>query len=115
MRVHADTLRLHLDYSSWASRRVVEAAASLTPEQLKQDFSTADRNVLGTLVHVYAADRIWLGRIQGPPPPRFLDPETDLQFPVLQNDWPALHERWRQWAANMTDDSFRVAVPYKDL
>jgi len=115
MPVNVDTVRLHLDYSSWASRRLVEAAASLTPEQLTRDFSTADRSVLGTLVHVYAADRIWLGRIQGNPPARFIDPEIDMQFPVLENDWPALHERWRQWAAALDPDSVETRVPYTDL
>jgi uncharacterized damage-inducible protein DinB len=115
MPVNADTLRLHLDYSAWASRRLVDAAAGLTPEQLTRDFNTADRNVLGTLVHVYAADRVWLGRIQGNPPARFIDPDTDMQLPILQNDWPALSERWRQWASALDQNSIETRIPYKDL
>jgi uncharacterized damage-inducible protein DinB len=66
-------------------------------------------------VHIYAADRIWLGRIQGNPPARFIDPETDLHFPVLENDWPALHERWRQWSAALDGNSIEARIPYKDL
>jgi len=115
MPVTADTLRLHLDYSSWASRRLVDAAARLTPEQLTREFGTADRSVLGTLVHIFAADRIWLGRVQGNAPARFLDPETDMRFPVLENDWPALHERWGQWAAALDESSVETHVPYADL
>jgi uncharacterized damage-inducible protein DinB len=111
----ADTLRLHLDYSTWASRRLVEAAASLPPDQLTRDFGTADRGVLGTLVHIYAADRVWLGRIQGNVPSRFLDPETDMHLAVLENDWPALHQRWRQWAAPLDEDSVKNRLAYQDL
>ena len=115
MPVNADTLRLHLDYSAWASRRLVDAAAQLPAEQISRDFGTADRDILGTLVHVYAADRIWLGRIHGNPPARFIDPHVDMHLPVLQTDWPALHDRWRAWATGLTDDSIRAQVPYKDL
>jgi uncharacterized damage-inducible protein DinB len=70
-----DTLLAHLDYTAWASRRLVDAAAQLTPEELTRDFETSDHSVLGTLVHVFAADRIWLSRVTGSPvPTRFLEP-----------------------------------------
>ncbi|MGH9661231.1 MAG: DinB family protein, partial [Bryobacteraceae bacterium] len=93
MTVSAATLRTHLRYTAWASRRLIEAASGLNDEELTRDFHTADHSVLGTLVHVYAADRVWLGRIQGNPPARFLDPDTDMKRSVVENDWPALHER----------------------
>src|SRR5579859_5012482 len=115
MSVNADTLRLHLDYTAWASRRLVEAAGALPADQLTRDFGTADRGVLGTLVHVYAADRIWLGRIQGNPPARFLDPQTDMRMAVLENEWPVLQERWRQWAVALDNDSIGKTIDYKDL
>ena len=69
--------------------------------------------MLGTLAHVFAADRVWLGRIQGSPPARFLDPEVDLKLAVLQNDWPALLERWQAWGNNLQDAS--AVVAYKDM
>ena len=68
MTVSADVLRNHLAYTAWASRRLVESAAQLPPEQLTRDFGTADRSILGTLAHVFAADRIWLARITGAAP-----------------------------------------------
>ena len=56
MPVSADTLRLQLDYTAWASQRLMDAAAQLSSEELTRDFKTADKTVLDTLVHVYAAD-----------------------------------------------------------
>ena len=70
-----------------------------------RDFATADHNVLGTLVHVYAADRLWLGRIEGNPPARFIVPEQDMNLAVLKSDWPALLSGGKQWAALLTEDS----------
>jgi uncharacterized damage-inducible protein DinB len=109
----ADILRTYLDYTAWASRRLVEAAASLSPEELKRDFGTANQSVLGTLVHVFAADRVWLSLIQRNEPAKFLDPEKDIHLEVLQSDWPALLERWKQWAANLTDDGATAGFPLR--
>ncbi|HZT29582.1 MAG TPA: DinB family protein [Bryobacteraceae bacterium] len=113
MSVSADALRLHLDYTAWASRRLVAAAAQLSAEELQRDFGTADKSVLGTLVHVFGADRIWLARLEGKPPGSFLT-EADYLLSVLENDWPALHERWKQWAAGLTDEVVRRVVTYHD-
>ncbi len=115
MEFNADALRTHLDYTTWASKRLVDAASALAPEELTRDFGTSDHSVLGTLVHVYAADRIWLGRIRGNPPAKFLDPGKDLRIEVLRDDWPKLLEEWRAWAAGLTDDSIGARLPYKDI
>jgi uncharacterized damage-inducible protein DinB len=83
--------------------------------ELTKDFGTADHSILGTLTHVYAADRVWFGRIQGNPPARFLDPERDMHLAVLQNDWPALLARWKEWSATLTESSIQDQLAYKDL
>jgi uncharacterized damage-inducible protein DinB len=115
MPVSASTVLEHLDYNAWASRRLVEAASQLSPDELNRDFGTADRSVLGTLVHVYAADRVWLGRIEGTPPAAFVDPAVDMHLAVLENDWPALLARWTTFAAGLDDDTVQNVVSYKDL
>src|SRR5208282_121582 len=55
MSVSAQTLRLHLGYTAWASTRLLEAAAALTPEELARDFKTADKTLLDTLAHIFRA------------------------------------------------------------
>ncbi len=114
MSVSADALRLQIDYSGWASRRLVEAAAQLPSEELDRDFQTADRSILGTLAHVFAADRVWLARLQGGPHPGFTT-DADRRLSVLQNDWPELQRRWKEWARALTDDQATVYVAYQDL
>lgn len=113
MNLPVELLRLHLRYTTWASARIVEAAAKLTPAELVHDWKSADKSVLGTLAHVYAADRVWLGRIYGNPPTRFLDPEVDVKMEVLQKEWPALLQRWQKWSNALQDGS--ASATYKDL
>jgi len=105
---------MHLAYTAWASRRLVDAVAHLSPEELNRDFQTADHSALGTLVHVFAADRIWLARVTGAAAPRQFISEADHSLAVLQNDWPALLDKWQQWAQSITDESARESVTYKD-
>ena len=114
MTVNVGTLRMHLDYTTWASGRLLEAAGKLSPEELARDFGTADKSVVGTLAHVYAADRIWMARIEGKPPTPFITQE-DRDLAVLNRDWPALLDVWKQWAAGLTDESLATTASYKDL
>jgi uncharacterized damage-inducible protein DinB len=92
----------------------VEAAAGLSREELSRDFQAADRSVLGTLVHIFGADRLWLIRMQRQPNPIYTT-EADFHLEVLQTEWPALHERWREWAAGLTDDAILQELAYRDM
>src|SRR3954454_8781931 len=87
-----EALRGHIEYNAWASSRLVDAAAALSTADLTRDFQTADHSVLGTLAHIYAADRVWLSRLAGAPFPGFVT-EADRNLRALQDDWPALHHR----------------------
>ncbi len=114
MSVSVDTLRLQLDYSAWASQRLLDAAAKLSHEELTRDFKTADKTVLDTLVHIYAADRIWLARVQQEPRATFSDPE-DRDLTLLQTEWPALNARWKLWLREFKDGDVVRMISYKDM
>ena len=113
MIIAADTVRTHLAYTTWAANRLLEAAAHLTPEELTRDFGTADKSVVGTLAHVFAADRIWISRVKGRPPAKFLFPE-ERDLAVLQREWPKVLAEWKEWAAGVTDDSLAGICAYQD-
>jgi len=114
MPVSVDTLRLQLDYSAWASQRLMDAAAKLSPEELTRDFKTADKTVLDTLVHIYAADRIWLARVMAEPRATFIDP-ADRDLTLLQTEWPALHQRWKLWLRDFNDDDVLRLIAFKNI
>ena len=96
MPVSADTLQLQLDYTAWASQCLMDVAATLTQEELTRDFKTADKTVLGTLVHIYSAERVWLSLAKAEPGAKFGTRE-DRDLSSLQTEWPALYQRWKQW------------------
>jgi uncharacterized damage-inducible protein DinB len=112
--IPASALQSHLAYTVWASTRLVSAATQLSPQELTHDFKTADHSVLGTLAHIFAADRVWLGRVTKLPPSTFIT-DRDRRLPVLQDQWPGIHAAWMQWAAGLTDQGARAELTYQDL
>lgn len=87
---------------------------ALPPEDLAHDFKTSEGTVANTLAHIFAADRVWLARIQGVPQAVFISPE-DRDFATLRKAWPALIERWKVWAAPITDEQALATISYEDL
>ena len=107
-------LESHLRYTAWASARLLEAAAALTNEELNHDFKTADKNVLLTLAHCFAADRAWFHRVDGSPRAAFLTDE-DRNLGALQTEWPKYWEKWLAVLAAETEDSVRRVITFTDL
>lgn len=114
MSVSADIIRGHIDYTAWASGLLLDAARQLSPEELNRDFQTADKSVLGTLLHIFGADRLWLQRIRGDAPSALLQPE-DRDFARLEQAWPAVHRGWKQWAAGLSDAQIVEHISYRDM
>jgi len=114
MQVSAELVRSYLMYTAWASGILVSVASKLKPEELTRDFGTADKSVLGTLVHIFGADRIWLARLKREPANQFLT-NDDYRLEVLQHDWPILHRAWGDWAAGLTDADCQEQVSYSDM
>ena len=57
--MRADDIRLLLDYDAWASDRIFDLAATLTPQQLRAPISAGWTSLLGTLFHLAEAHYAW--------------------------------------------------------
>ena len=100
MPLSVEELRDHFAYSAWASQRLVQAASELTEAELLRDFQTSEHSVLGTLVHTFAGDRVWLARLRQSPRLQYSS-EADYRLSVLQNDWPDLYRQWDELLASV--------------
>jgi uncharacterized damage-inducible protein DinB len=114
MPLSVEDLRDHIKYSAWASQRLVHAASELTESELLRDFQTSERTVLGTLVHAFAADRVWLARLQKSPRPQYSS-DADYRLSVLQSDWPDVYRHWDDLLKSSSDDAVRADFTYQDL
>jgi uncharacterized damage-inducible protein DinB len=104
-------IRTHLRYSGWASKRLLEAAKNLKPEDLTRNVGVSHGSILGTLSHIHFADRIWYSRVVDPNEPVIR--ESDLA--TLEKEWPAIQQKWEAWAEGLQDADLKRMVPAKSM
>ncbi|MBV9081342.1 MAG: DinB family protein [Acidobacteriaceae bacterium] len=104
--------RTHIRYSGWASRKVLEAALSLSPEEREKPMNVSHDCIAKTLAHIYFGDAILYSRIADasyPVPSHDALPSLDFVI----DEWPRLQARWEAWADAATDDEIARQVPFK--
>src|SRR5579862_3560843 len=102
----AEEARTHIRYSTWASRRLLDAALALDPEQFHRDVGVGYKNISGTLQHIERGDRIWLRRLTG------------MELPpagAVEQDLPEVRELWEKYAGGLADSDLGKVISYIDL
>ncbi len=112
MYISPETLRLQVDYDIWASRRILAAAAALSPEELTHDFGTADKSVLGTLLHVYGGDYAWMERMHGNSISR-RPYDEHASLATLQAEWPRVWDRWKAYVDGLDAETVESVIAYR--
>jgi uncharacterized damage-inducible protein DinB len=113
MDTHA--LVLQLRFTEWATRRVLESAATLSAEDLHRDLGNSYRSLFDTLVHIYQADAIWFDRLMGLPTDRLATYEPRPDLAGLSEQWQALHGRYLAWAESLAPADWDRIVPHRNL
>ena len=103
----AEEIQTHIRYSGWASSKLLDAALALGEEEQRREFGVSHKSLIGTLEHIFFADRIWLSRT--------VDPSVLQSEETLAVQWPKVQKRWEEWAAALTDQEIVRIVDYKDL
>ncbi len=102
----AEEARTHIRYSTWASRRLLDAALKLDPEQLNADVGVANKSIHGTLAHILMADRVWVARVTG----EKIEPQENVEI-----EWPQIQKRWVEFVSGLSDSDLARVVSYKDM
>ncbi|WP_407570134.1 DinB family protein [Deinococcus altitudinis] len=90
-----------LDYTAWATERLLNALHPLTPEELARDLGSSHGGVSGTLEHLYGSDVIWTARLCERPAIRFSDLPPLPPLEVLKPQWLALQTGRRDFVAGL--------------
>jgi uncharacterized damage-inducible protein DinB len=102
----AEEIRLHIFYSGWASRKLLDAALALPEDEQHRDVGISHKSLMGTLDHILFGDRIWFARIADP---RVLELKEPLAVV-----WPQVQKRWEDWAVALSHQDIVRTVEYKD-
>ena len=69
-------------FNAWANNRVFETLQDLPESEYKRELKTSFGNLHGTMVHLVAAEKIWLSRLTGKPETALM---TDHDTPTLES------------------------------
>jgi uncharacterized damage-inducible protein DinB len=105
MKIDSGLLKTQLDYTYWASDRLLDAARPLNEDELTRDLDSSFGGVMGTLVHIFQADRIWLSRVSGAPRYALGEPDETWTIDSLQSAWVDVHLGWIDWVGGVSDVS----------
>jgi len=104
--------RIHLRYSRWASRKLVDAAGELSPENRTRPMGVSHESLQKTLGHIYAADQVWYSRtVDSSVPLPALGQEYTME--TLTGDWSELQKKWEAWSDSLSDGDLERIAAYK--
>lgn len=72
-----DLLKDYAIYNHWANSQIVEWLKKYPAEMLEREVASSFPSLKQTLLHIWSAEDVWLGRLQGIEPPWYLPTDFD--------------------------------------
>ena len=111
----AVAIRALYDYSAWASPLVLDAAEHLDREQLLAADGGGYGSVRDTLVHIVAAEWLYLERWRGRSPTALWDPAAFPDVAAIRARWAAVEGETRAFVAGLREADLGRVVAYVNL
>src|SRR5574341_1547720 len=104
-----------LDYTVWANRRVMRAAATLTTDQFRRDLDSSHGGVRGTLTHIMGGEWIWLERFKGVSPRQGIDEGEFPDVIALRARWKTIEKHRESWFETLKESALAQVVRYTNM
>jgi uncharacterized damage-inducible protein DinB len=113
-------VRHQFDYTEWANELALNAAAGLSEEDLRRDFSISHGSIFGTLLHMAGAEWIWLERWHGHSPAKteawsLWTPDSCADLATLNQRWRDLIDRRTQFISELDEPRLAAELSFKLL
>ena len=117
-----DLLRRLYEHRTWVNHLLLDAAEKLNEEQLRRTFSIGQGTVWRSLMHLYAAEYVWLDALLGNPnatlpgdvPGELPGSQTGegalTTLAELRKQWQELEGRWSRYLAELTEEDLEHPV-----
>jgi uncharacterized damage-inducible protein DinB len=90
-------------FNAWATNRIFDAVANLSPEQLGRDLQSSHKSILNTLVHLVGAERAWCSRWTGATVEPFLTIADAPSLGLLREIWSNVGFDTAKFLGGLTD------------
>jgi len=103
------------DYNRWANRRLLDVATSIDDAGLDREFAIGFGTLRKTINHLYAVERIWHERHDGPGYDEPRPWEEITAVADMRAALEALHAARDEWLTSLPDGELSRPVAYTDL
>jgi uncharacterized damage-inducible protein DinB len=113
-------IRHLFDYTEWANEQAMTAAGKLPDEDFRRDVAISHNSIFGTLLHMAAAEWVWLERWNGRSPSKHeawpkWTPEACADLAALRVRWKDLVDRRAQYISELDETRLAAELPFKLL
>lgn len=113
--MNLNDIRQLFDYTDHANHLVLDAAETLTDEQLRQDVKISHGSIFGTLAHMTGAEWVWLSRWQGVSPSEIWNDKTFADLAALRARWQQIETERKALLDNLTMDALHAELGYRNI
>ncbi|SRR5581483_2656824 len=113
--MNSNEMRSLFAFNDWANARLLTDSRMLTHEQLTSDTQTSFGSILGTFVHIYWAEWLWLQRWKGDSPRRRFTTDEFDGLDAVQAQWRDVEEQRGLFLDSLTDQQLRRRISYENF
>ena len=108
-----EDLNTLLDYNYWARDRLLAAVEPLTQEQFLRPMGNSFTSVRDTLVHLIAAEVVWISRWHGESPTAFIPNERYTCLADIRAEWASIEAEVREFLRTVGPDGITRVFEFK--
>ena len=108
-------LRDYAAFNHWANQAILQWLGSKPADLLDREVPSSFPTLRATLLHIWAAEDVWLQRLKGTSPTHFIANAFQGDLPELYEGLSANAAEFRDFLAEQEDDFFEQAANYQDL
>lgn len=102
-------------YDSWANRRMLDACATLSPEQFTRDLGSSFRSVRDTMAHIHGAQWIWFERFHGRSHTSLPGVDAFLDVASLRSRWTQFESELLSYVNGLSAADLERSFDYRDM
>lgn len=102
-------------FNSWANARTQQAVESLSEEKLYIDLKNSFGSIHGTLVHLVGAEDIWLQRLNGADPGKFMKKDEYPTYASVKTKWKEVDTGWQTYISSVKEDELPRTLVFHNL
>jgi len=108
-------INLLFEFNYWAKGRMLGAVDSLSEDLLYKDLKTSFGTLHGTLVHICAAEDVWLQRLIGTASPKFLTVADAPNYGAVKSKWGEVEKGLVSYIHSLDEDQVQKTFTFLNL